>query len=338
MAGIEVDKRRDLFPSAVFIDRISVVGGIQEEFFNVEFRKVCFHGEKGVKKRKHVMPGSPFQKRKYREVTMGIGGHIHAEVVTEEIAFPMRVPSPVAVRLRIMAFAAAGGTAVFLTIADPYFSLLCGSPDRSAVTGKSQMLRIEQPPMDGTIQELLFVETENEEKRIFRFQVAAFQQREKFGSQAGRITGSLITFLFPFGRLHFRETILGGKVVPVILPDAGKEIVKSSDTGGITERESTEDSIKGSFPEHTAPDRDGSYLQFQSKQIGAQHTGREPGSRTKNRVALLHNKISQGKIQIPELHDIIPGTFRKHEGIRIKLKKIGYESILIGGMAARITR
>ena len=48
--------------------------------------------------------------------------------------------------------------------------------------------------------------------------------------------------------------------------------------------------------------------------------------------------ISLGKVQIPELHDIIPGTFRKYEGIRIKLKEIGYESILIGGMAARITR
>ena len=107
------------------------------------------------------MPGSPFQKRKYREIAVGIGGHIHVEVVTEEIAFPMRVPSPVAVRLRIMAFAAAGRTAFFLAIADPFFPLLRGSADRSAVTGKSQMIWIDQPSVDGTIQELLFVETEN---------------------------------------------------------------------------------------------------------------------------------------------------------------------------------
>ena len=60
--------------------------------------------------------------------------------------------------------------------------------------------------------------------------------------------------------------------------------------------------------------------------------------RPKNRVTLLHNGIRQGKIQIPELHDIIPGAFGKHKGIGIKLKKIGYESILIGGMAARISR
>ncbi len=75
---------------------------------------------------------------------MGIGCHIHVEVVTEKVAFPMGVPSPVAVRLRIMAFAVTGRTAVFLAIADPFFPLLGGGADRSAVTGKSQMIRINQ--------------------------------------------------------------------------------------------------------------------------------------------------------------------------------------------------
>lgn len=46
MSGIEVDKGRDIFPPAVFIDSISVMGGIQKEFFNAKLRKVCFHGEK----------------------------------------------------------------------------------------------------------------------------------------------------------------------------------------------------------------------------------------------------------------------------------------------------
>ena len=338
MTRIEVDKGRDVFPSAVFIDSISVMGGIQKEFFNTELRKVCFHGEKRVQKRKHIMPGSSFQKRKYREITVGIGGHIYVEVVTEKIAFPMRVPSPVAVWLRIMAFAAAGRAAVFLTIADPFFPLLRSSPDRGAVTGKSQMVWMDQSFLDRTIQELLLIKPKNKEKRIFRFEVPMLQQREKFGRSTGRIAGSFIAFLFSFRWFHFRETVFRGKIVRVILPDTGKEIIKSPDTGSIPERESAEDGIKGSFPEHTAPDCDGSYFQFQSKQIGAKHAGRKAGLRAKNRVTLLHNGISQGEIQIPELHDIIPGTFRKHEGIRIKLKEIGYESILIGGMAARITR
>ena len=169
MSGIEVDKGRDVFPSAVFIDSISVMGGIQKEFFNMELRKVCFHGEKRVQKRKHIMPGSAFQKWKYREITVGIGGHIYVEVVTEKIAFPMRVPSPVAVWLRVMAFAAAGRTAVFLTITDPFFPLLRSSPDRGAVTGKSQMVWMDQSFLDRTIQELLLIKPKDEKKRILRF-------------------------------------------------------------------------------------------------------------------------------------------------------------------------
>ena len=117
------------------------------------------------------------------------------------------------------------------------------------------------------------------------------------------------------------------------MPDAGKEIIKSPDTGSIPERETAEDGIKRGFPEHAAPDSDGSYFQFQSKQIGA-----KTGLRAKNRVTFLHNGISQGESQIPELHDKIPGAFWKCKGIRIKFQKIGYESILIGGMTARITR
>ena len=121
------------------------------------------------------MPGSPFQKRKYREIAVGIGGHIHVEVVTEEITFPMGVPSPVAVRLRIMAFAAAGRTAFFLAIADPFFSLLCSSPDGSAVTGKSQMFRVNKSLRAGKGQELLVIKPEGEKEWICWFELPAFQ-------------------------------------------------------------------------------------------------------------------------------------------------------------------
>ena len=188
------------------------MGGIQKEFFNVEFRKVCFHGEKRMKKRKHIMPGSSFQKRKYREITVGIGGHIHVEVVTEKIAFPMGVPSPVTVRLRMMAFAAAGRTAFFLAIADPFFPLLRGSPDRSAVTGKSQMVRIDQSFLNRTIQELLLIETENKGKRIFRFEFPMFQQRKKFGCGTEESQGVLSPFLFPLGGFILGKRSLGERL------------------------------------------------------------------------------------------------------------------------------
>ncbi len=86
MSGVEVDKGRDVFPSAIFIDRVSIVGGIQEELFNAEFWEVCFHSKKGMQEGKHIMVGSPFQKREHREVAIRIGSHVHVELVTEEIA------------------------------------------------------------------------------------------------------------------------------------------------------------------------------------------------------------------------------------------------------------
>lgn len=291
MTRVQVDKRSDVFPSAVFIDSVSVMGRIQKEFFNAEFREICFHSEKGMEKGKHIMPGSPLQKRKYGEVTVGIGSHIHVEVVTEEIAFPVGVPTPVAVRLGIMPFTVTGRTALFFTVTDPFFSLLGCSPYRGAVTGKCQMVRIDQSLVDRKLQELLSVETENKRKGVFRFQLPMFQHGEEFGSCAGRVAGSLIAFLFPFRRLHFREAVFGREVVLIILPNAGEEIIKSTNAWGIAEGETAEDGIKRSFLKHAAPDSDGSNFQFQSKQVGAQHAGRKPGLGTKNRIAILHDGI-----------------------------------------------
>ena len=99
VSGIKVYKGRDVFPSAVIIDWIGIMGGIQEKLFNMEFRKVSFHSEKGMQERKHIVPGSPFQQWKNREVIEGIGSHKHVEMVAEEIAFPVGIPAPVAVGL-----------------------------------------------------------------------------------------------------------------------------------------------------------------------------------------------------------------------------------------------
>ena len=98
-------------------------------------------------------------------------------------------------------------------------------------------------------------------------------------------------FLFSFWRFHFGKPVFLGEVILTVHPNAGEEIIKSANAGGIAEREAAEDGIKGSFPEHAGPDSDGSHLQFQGKQIGTQHTGRKPGLRSKNRVAVPHNEI-----------------------------------------------
>ena len=106
---------------------------------------------------------------------MGIGGYIHVKVVTEEITFPVGVPSPVAVRLGIMTLAITGRAAIFLTIADPFFSLLGGGTDRCSVTGKSQMFRVNKSFRAGNGQELPVIKPEDEKERVFWFKLPAFQ-------------------------------------------------------------------------------------------------------------------------------------------------------------------
>ena len=106
---------------------------------------------------------------------MGIGGHIHVEVVTEEITFPMGVPSPVTIRLGIMTFTITGRAAIFLAIANPFFPLLGGGADRGPVTGKSQMVWIDQSLLNRKGQELLVIKPEDEKEWICWFELPAFQ-------------------------------------------------------------------------------------------------------------------------------------------------------------------
>ncbi len=151
MSRGQVNNWSDVLPFAVFIDRISIMDRIKEELFNMKLREICFHGEKRVQERKHVMSGSPFQKMKNRKVTMGIRSHIHVEVVTEEIVFSMGIPAPVSVWLGIMAFAVTGMIAFFLAFTKFLFAL------RGSVTGKGRMCRVDQSISYGFIKELLVV-------------------------------------------------------------------------------------------------------------------------------------------------------------------------------------
>jgi len=61
----------------------------------------------------------------------------------------------------------------------------------------------------------------------------------------------------------------------LIFLDAGKEIIKSTYVGSISEGKAAGDGVKRSFSEHVAPDSDRSHFQFQRKQIRTQHAGEE---------------------------------------------------------------
>ena len=123
-------------------------------------------------------------------------------------------------------------------------------------------------------------------------------------------------FRFDFGHRYFARCLAASYPSlcirkPSLQTGTPSSSIVNTDTRGMAERETAEDGIKRSFLKHAAPDSDRSNFQFQSKQIGAQHAGRRPLFRAKNRVAFLHDRIRFGKIEIPELHDIIPGAFEK---------------------------
>ena len=123
VTGIEIDKGSNPLPFAVFIEGIGILSRIQQELFNPEIRKIGLHGKKGMQEGEHVMPGSPLQKRENRQVTVGIGSHIHVEVVAEEITFPVGVPSPVTVRLRVKTFATAMEGTIIRTVTQTFSAL-----------------------------------------------------------------------------------------------------------------------------------------------------------------------------------------------------------------------
>jgi len=151
ITGIQVDKRRNIFP--VYSIRR------QRKHRERNLEGVSQSGIEGgmlsSKKRNAEMKacraGKPVPKAERREDRCGNRIHIHVEMVTEEVAFPMGVSTPVAVWLRVMAFAVTGRTAFVLAMAEPLFSLLCSGADRSSITSKSQMLPIDQSLADGTI-------------------------------------------------------------------------------------------------------------------------------------------------------------------------------------------
>lgn len=133
-------------------------------------------------------------------------------MVTKEIAFPVGVPPPVAVRLGIMAFTAAGRGAEFLTFTDPLFSLLSSAAYRSTVAGKSQMFRVDQPLTDGKVQELLLIKTEDEGKGLSGLNCQRSSKGRRLEAMLEESQGVLSPFFFPLGVFLLGKRSLGERL------------------------------------------------------------------------------------------------------------------------------
>lgn len=146
--GIEVNERDDVMPAAVFIDRHGIMCRVQEQLFDFSLRKELLHGEPVIKEADGIMPGSGPQEREDREVAFRIRGREHVQVIAEIPAFPVGIPSDVAVGLAVDTVTAAVPDAVFEAVAGTLLTFPGGSVDGGAVPGKGEAAQVDQPALD----------------------------------------------------------------------------------------------------------------------------------------------------------------------------------------------
>lgn len=87
MAGVKVNERSNAVCFAVFIEWVSVIGRIGQEFFNMKPGKIGSHREKSMQEGQHIMPGSTLKHWKNGKVVFRIGSNKHVEMVAEKNLF-----------------------------------------------------------------------------------------------------------------------------------------------------------------------------------------------------------------------------------------------------------
>lgn len=324
---VEVNEGLDIFLKAVTVNRVCVVCGIQQELGNVVFREPCLHGEKGMQEGKHVMTRSALQHWEYWQVILRISSHKHIKMVAIKITVPGRVPSDIAVRLGKFAFTAA----VLLSTGTDFFKPRPGlCADRRPITGKRNVIWVDESFVNGTVEELLRIKAENKgERTAFRPFLRVFAKKFDEACSSGFIDiRSFIAMLFAFGSFLFHITLFRGEVIGIRIPNAGKKVVKSTDAWDMARGEATEDGIKRAFLKLRDPVGYGRYFKFQGQQVGAQHAGWLPRGRSVFGISLSKNLVSRGKVQEPELDNDAPGLAGDGERVRVIFQEIFHEEVL----------
>ena len=216
MTGIEVNERSNTICFAVFIKRISVMGRIQQEFFNMEFLKIGFHREKGMQEWQHIMPGRALKHWENWQVIFGTGSNKHVEMVTEKIFIPGRIPSPVAIRLWKLSFAATAWT--LRAAAGSFWAFQPCCFKRRPVAGKWKPFRIYQSLADRRIEKLGFVQPKDKVKGIIVWKVHALHKWKEFCGSAVSVARGFITAFFTLFRFWLFMFHLINVIIFVRLP------------------------------------------------------------------------------------------------------------------------
>lgn len=172
-----------------------------------------------------------------------------------------------------------------------FFSFPCSGINGSAVTGKGKAEQVDQPILYGMFKKKHLKNFLEESagfhvsgrgrlellKKVFD---SDFFNRRSFAALLIRL---FWLFLRGMGRI--------GKVILVKEPQTPQEIVKSAGTWGIPDGEAGKDSMKMVFFEASGPLSIGKDLEFNGKKDGTEHVGRKSGSRTENRISVLHEGV-----------------------------------------------
>lgn len=182
------------------------------------------------------------------------------------------------------------------------------------------------------------VKAEDKGKSMVGSRGMPFKERDEPGRDRNRVSRSLVAFLFSSFGFRFRKTFLRREIIGIGKPDTREEIIKGTDAGSIPKGGAAKDGIERIFSKESDPSGNRGNLKFKRKQIRAEHAGRQAWLRTFFRITVSQERICEGKIQMPEFNNGIPGILRKRERIGIELKEIRHKSVLIGGMSARSNR
>ena len=226
------------------------------------------------------------------------------QIIAEIVTFPVGIPSDVTVRLAIKTVTLAVPEAFFQTVAGTLFAFPCGSIDRGAIPGQGKIKKIDEAGLYGAVKEKSF---KNAVKHLagshirWRKEVKLFKQVFNSGFFHRR---GFFPFFVRFFRLFLLRMDRIREVIVIRKPEPVMEIIKSSSTRGIADNEARKDGMEMVLFEVSGPFGIGSDLKFHGKQDGAQHIGGKPWSRAEVRIAIRHDGIEFGEIQVPEfLHD-----------------------------------
>ena len=203
--SIQVNERTDAMVAAVFIERHGVMGRVQEEFSHNGLREELFKGEPVIKEAMGIMPGSGAKERENGQVIFRVGGSEHIQVIAKVIAFPMRIPADVTVRLAVKAVASAVADTIFEASAGTFFPFPGGSIDRSAVTGKGKIQEVNKPFANGMFKEKGAEDPIKEPAGFHAVRGLLFKEGKKVFHGGLFNRRSLLAFLVRFFRLFLRR-------------------------------------------------------------------------------------------------------------------------------------